>query len=313
MFTLAHVSDWHTTTLAGAGVGDFLSKRVLGWLSWSLRRSQTHRPEVLAALFDDLRAAAPDHVAVTGDLTNVSLEQEFIEAARWLERLGPPERVSLVPGNHDVYVAVPAERSWDLWAPYLVSDPDPVGRAVDLTELEKAARAPRHDEFPTLRVRGEVALVGVCSAVPTPWFVAAGRVGGAQCERLAAALRGLRERGLCRVVLIHHPPTDDGMSARRRLRDSAALRAVLEREGADLVLHGHRHRTAVAELAGPEGPIPVLGVRSSSDCGLHEHKRAHYHLHEIEGSGRRFRVRTRVRGYDPATRCFRDEGELALK
>jgi 3',5'-cyclic AMP phosphodiesterase CpdA len=54
-----------------------LGKRALGWLSWKLRRRHAHRSEVLEALIADLRKTAPDHVAVTGDLTNVSLEDEF--------------------------------------------------------------------------------------------------------------------------------------------------------------------------------------------------------------------------------------------
>jgi len=232
--------------------------------------------------------------------------------------------VSLVPGNHDAYVAVSPERSWDLWAPYLVSDPslvsdpgvvsDPRGRAggVDSGELAKATRAPLHEDYPTLRVRGRVALVGLCSAVATPWFVAAGRLGTAQCDRLGALLRSLGERGLRRVVLVHHPPSDEGISARRRLSDAAALRAVLEREGAELVLHGHRHRTATAVLQGPEGPIPVVGARSSSDRGVHESKRAQYYLHEIDPDASSCGVRTRVRGYDPDAGCFREEAPLRL-
>ena len=129
MFTLAHATDWHTTALRGAGAAPFFSKRFFGWLSWNIRRHRLHRPEVLEALFVDLQEQAPDHVAITGDLTNVALPQEFEEAARLLQRLGPPEWVSAIPGNHDAYVAVDPARSWDLWAPYLASDTADTSRA----------------------------------------------------------------------------------------------------------------------------------------------------------------------------------------
>ncbi len=91
---VAHVSDWHTTPLEGAGVAPFLSQRVLGLISWKLRRRATHRSEVLSALFDDLRSHAPDHIAITGDLTNVALPQEFVGAKGLLAELAEPESQS---------------------------------------------------------------------------------------------------------------------------------------------------------------------------------------------------------------------------
>ena len=108
MFTLAHVSDWHATSLKGVLVSEVMGKRLLGWISWRQSRRYVHRLEVLRALFNDLKQQGPDHVAVTGDLTNISLEREFLAASLLLRELGPPNWVSLVPGNHDAYVRVPA-------------------------------------------------------------------------------------------------------------------------------------------------------------------------------------------------------------
>ena len=161
MYKLAHLSDWHATTLVGARPVELLNKRILGWLSWWRKRRHIHRPEVLRALFADVKAQAPDHVAVTGDLTNIALESEFREAARQLVELGDSSWVSLVPGNHDAYVAVPGSRAWDHWAEYLVSDAVRDTGGGSLT-------APTMAGFPTVRVRGPLALVGVCTAVPTP-------------------------------------------------------------------------------------------------------------------------------------------------
>jgi 3',5'-cyclic AMP phosphodiesterase CpdA len=302
MFTLAHVTDWHATDPRGAGVRPLLGKRFFGWLSWTLRRGRLHRPEVLSALFRDLKEQQPDHVAVTGDLTNIGLPREFAEAAGQLEALGEPSRVSVIPGNHDAYVRIRPEISWDLWAPYMVSDENP------------ADRAPAWADYPTLRIRDRVALVGACSAIPTPWFQASGKLGARQLERLDGLLRDLRARDLFRVVLIHHPPVDTETSGRRRLRDSKALTDVLARCGAELVLHGHRHRTRIGELPGPDGPIPVVGARSSSDVGEQEEKRAQYHLYRIEFGPARQRptLRLSVRGWDPVGERFVAEQERSL-
>ena len=120
---------------------------------------------------------------------------------------------------------------------------------------------------------------------------------------------------LCRIVLIHHPPTEGAAHRRRALIDAEALRAVLRRTGADLILHGHMHRTSIGRVAGPRGSIPVVGVRSSSYLGGRPHKRAQYHQYAIERGerdGARFRITLRVRGYDPATGGFASEGTQVL-
>ncbi len=313
MFTLAHVSDWHATSLEGVRPRELMNKRVLGWLSWMSERRHVHRLEVLRALFRDLRGQGPDHVAVTGDLTNISLEREFEAAAELLSELGPPEGVSLVPGNHDAYISLPRARAWDRWSSYMASD--------EAIATARAAAvpptAPAAGDFPTVRIRGPVAFVGLCTAQPTAPGLASGRVGHDQLQRLAARLSELRSRDLCRVVLCHHPVNDDSFGWRRRLLDSAALRAVLHQEGAELVLHGHGHRTLIGELPGPSHKIPVVGVRSSSHRGVPENRRAQYHLFRIESlaagsEGRRCRLSLSTRGYDEATGGFVAEGERAL-
>ncbi len=316
MFILAHLSDLHVTQLGGAPPLALLNKRFFGWLSWTLRRARAHRPEVVEALIDDLEGQAPDHIAVTGDLTNVALEQEFRAAERWLARIGNPERVSLVPGNHDAYVRIEAARSWNRWVDFMGSDSAPAET--------RHATSPAIDslpasaiEFPTLRIRGPVALVGLCSALPTALFRATGRLGPGQITRLGRMLEELRARDLFRIVLIHHPPTDRDVAPRRRLVDSAALREVFRKAGAELVLHGHVHRTRWSEIQGPDGVIPVAGVRSASDIGEKEDKRAQYHLYRIErggrpGNGPGARIHVSIRGYQRAGRRFVAEAERWL-
>ena len=116
--------------------------------------------------------------------------------------------VSIVPGNHDAYVAIPREKSWDHWSEFLRSDPLP------------GASGGTHDDFPTLRVRGGLAFVGLSSAQPTPLGFATGSLGVAQLERLERLLADLSDSPLCRILLLHHPPTPDAVSARRALGDA---------------------------------------------------------------------------------------------
>jgi len=281
IFRLAHLSDLHLPPPKGAlGWRDLLSKRALSRIAWR-RKSREHQPQVLAALVADLKAYGPDHVAVTGDLTNFAAPAEFAAARRWLEALGPPADVTVSPGNHDALVGVPRPERFTPWTPWLGD----AGQA----------------SFPQVRVRGPVALFNLCSAVPTAPHLATGRLGDEQLERLDALLADPAWRDLFRVVLIHHPPVEGAVSRRKALEDQDGLRAVLARRGVNLVLHGHAHAAQVAAVAGPDGTmIPVLGVPSASAAGRGRHPAARWHAIEIaHGPEGGVEVRMAARGLDP--------------
>jgi 3',5'-cyclic AMP phosphodiesterase CpdA len=252
MFSLAHLSDPHLPVPEAApGTPSRLTaKRLSCLLSWKTKRKDIHRPEVLAALLKDIEAARPDHIAVTGDLINISLPREFAAARTWLAGLGSPERVTLVPGNHDRLADdLPPEQSFELWDGYMRGD--------------QKGTVP----FPFVRRRGPVALVGLSSAVPTPLFRAGGRLGE---EQIAAAEECLTELGreeACRIVLLHHPPVAPRrrIHARKMLRDHAEFSAAVTRAGAELILHGHSHRFGLARIERADGRYaPVLSVPSGS-------------------------------------------------
>lgn len=299
-FLLAHLSDLHATDVRPHGIAEMAGKRLLGWLSWRRRRRFEHRDFVLEALVDDLPGRGADHVAVSGDMTQVGLASEIADAAGWLRRIGPPDRVSLVPGNHDAYGRSRAPDPWAAWAPYMTSE-----RAEGLDVGT--------DRFPFARRLGPVAIVGVSSALPTAPWLATGRLGDRQRDRLESILAKLGAEGLFRVLLIHHPPVPAGQTRRRQLDDAPALRALLARTGAELVLHGHTHRTAIDSLPGPGAAIPVVGVPSASSVGAKEARRARYHVYRIAAAEPgRFHVSYEVRGFDPATRRFQSEGTASL-
>lgn len=260
--TLAHLSDPHLGPMPPPRPWAMLNKRGLGFINWHFRRKHKHSMAVLTRVTADLLAQAPDQIAVTGDVTNLSLPEEIVRAEAWLSTLGAPQDVLLVRGNHDAYIrrAVPQiERDW---AAFLAGDTPGT---------------------PAVRRRGPVALIGVSSAVPTGPLMATGKVGAAQLAALERALLDAREAGLFRVVMLHHPPGGDMGSPFQRLRDAAGMRAVLERAGAELVLHGHRHRHLFSTLPGADGPIPVIGVPSASEQGDARHDAAGYNLFTIDG------------------------------
>lgn len=291
MFRLAHISDPHLGPLPPVTFTDILNKRFFGYLSWLRRRRALHRLEVLAALVEDMGERTPDHLVVTGDLTNIALEEEFTQVAKWLHDLGTPEAVSVIPGNHDAYVDVPWETSLAKWQPFM-SDETESG----------AAGGP--EDFPFVRYRGPAAIIGLSSAQPTPLFCAHGTLGDAQLNRLAALLNRLGKEGWFRVVLLHHPPSQDDIAWRKRLVDAVPFCQVVSEAGAELVLHGHDHTFGSERIASVAGDIPVMGVPSAS--AGHEDKKptAHYQLYDIESDGNGWRIGVTARGYDPSRGDF---------
>src|SRR5437899_3711080 len=122
MFVLAHLSDPHLGPLPKARLLELAGKRATGFLHWRRTRRLIHRGDVLARLVADVKAQAPDHLAVTGDLVNISLAGEYPPARTWLESLGSSRHVTLVPGNHDAYVRSAAAHPQLHWGDYMRGD-----------------------------------------------------------------------------------------------------------------------------------------------------------------------------------------------
>jgi 3',5'-cyclic AMP phosphodiesterase CpdA len=294
MFRLAHVTDPHFRGFRGAHPGEFLGKRAIGFANLMVNRVRKHKMELLEDLRIDLRAQAPDHLALTGDLSNVALAGEWRAALAWIDMSGvPPESVSVIPGNHDAYVeAVVKSRAFEqLFATYQTSD------------LPRGGDATASLTYPFVHLREEIALVGVSSSVPTGDLGAWGEIGQAQLARLEAILLAPELTGKTRIVLIHHPPVMHKPGEHRNLRDREAFAAVLARAGAELVLHGHDHEDQRAELTGPAGkPIPIIGAGSASYAGGPE-RRARYSIYEIEGGA----IIWTSRVHDEATDAFHEK------
>jgi 3',5'-cyclic AMP phosphodiesterase CpdA len=298
VFRLAHISDLHIGPLPPVAPRDLLGKRLFGYLSWRLRRHRIHRQEVLAALRRDLQAIGPDHIAITGDLVNIALPAEFDQAAAWLRALGAPERISVIPGNHDAYARIDYGESLARWTDYMTSDPG------------SSAGSDGDCGFPYFRRRGPLALIGLSTAIATPPGFATGQLGRPQLEALDRLLAGLAHEGRCRVVLLHHPPLAVAGGWRRRLIDAAAFRQIMHHHGAELILHGHEHVPINGEIQGPDGPIPVAGVPSASSLDPRPERRARYQVYDIERTAGGWFLSSQIRAYDHTAETF---GSLATE
>jgi 3',5'-cyclic AMP phosphodiesterase CpdA len=317
-YRLAHVTDPHfqardlKDAFKEARLHDFMGKRAVGALNLVVNRRRKFKMELLEALGEDLRRERPDHLALTGDLSNVSLEPEWRAALRWIEGTGrAPADVTVIPGNHDAYVPEVVVRGTfqALFGTYQSPDVEPLDPATATVEATGAAAGDGQAMYPFVRLRGPLALVGLNSCVPTGDLGAWGRVGAPQLARLEATLARRELQGKVRVVLIHHPPVQLKGGEERNLKDRDALAAVLQRAGADLIVHGHDHRDESATLIGPGGgAIPVIGAGSASYAGGPE-KRARYNVYEFEGT----RITRVTRAHDEASDQFRESARVVLR
>jgi 3',5'-cyclic AMP phosphodiesterase CpdA len=262
MFTLAHLSDPHIGPIETPRLAELINKRGLGLINWYRRRHRHHHTGVLDAIVRDLHAQRPGHIAVTGDLVNISLDSEFARAARWLDTVGKPDDVTLTPGNHDAYIRSAAGHAAQHWGEFMRGDDGAT--------------------FPFVRRRGPLAIVALTTSLPTGPFMATGQLGGDQLARLAEILIVLSREPVFRVVLIHHPPVHTRSHYMKRLIDAPMLRAILAEHGCELLLHGHDHEHKVHWLDAAQR-IPAVGVPSASAILAGDDDPAAYNLFSIGG------------------------------
>jgi 3',5'-cyclic AMP phosphodiesterase CpdA len=277
---LAHCSDLHLLSIDGARLVAFANKRWIGRLNLISNRARHYLGEAFDDMIADLNAGGVDHILCTGDVTNLAMEQEFRHARGKFDQLAlGPREITVIPGNHDAYVQEGVGHFAAIFGPYCETDP---GWA--WTETDRAG-ADDDLRWPIVRVRGDVAILGLSTSLETPWLSAWGRIGPGQRARLDRALGDPRLASLARVVAIHHPVVGKrAANAVRGLRDREELAGMIARHGAACVVHGHEHRDLRGTLAGPGGAVvPVLGVPSGTYAASDTTRTARYRILELLG------------------------------
>lgn len=274
---VAHITDIHV-----GREEDYRSPEEVEWIA----RVRKHSIEILKRLLEDLAAHAPDHVVVTGDLTQSSLREEFRESARLLRQCLDDLPMTVLPGNHDRWRAEAVEEGFfeESFGPWLRSDLP-------------------SDGFPICHLADGVAIVALDSSPFVPGLPPAevcGEVSEAQLGRLRewARLPELADRFL--VVALHHHLRLSEVDSRAAdpkdptpLVNAARVEEVLGEIPVDLVLHGHRHRQMRLDLDLGGKTVPVLCPGSGSRADPRSERAAKYGLYRIE-DGRLAEVRFRV-------------------
>lgn len=297
LFRITHVSDLHVLAPFGVEMRRvFFNKRMTGYANLVMKRGRVYRRDYLQSV---LAAAAlrSDHLVVTGDITNLSLEGEYEEACRLLDDVSRSTEVTVVPGNHDIYLpGVHRERRF----------PHHFGGFFE-SDLPSLALDLPAGRFPSVKLRGPAAIIGITSAVPRPPFVSAGYIGR---DQLAALERVLEDPEVSRrtaVVLVHHSPFDSRFrleQLRGGLVDAAALRRILQPLSRGLVLYGHLHVRRHTRLKTAAGAIDAACATSAAVDHPSSRVRAGFNSYELDDDGRITSMKTST--IDPSTRIFHD-------
>lgn len=273
---IAHLSDLHLLDLAGAVPFRLFNKRLTGYVNVRFKRGAVHKAFAVRAAARQIRRLGIDHVVVTGDLTNLALQTEFELVARILrdELAMPADRVSVVPGNHDVYTrgAFRAARFESYLAPYITSD---------LPAVSAGAA------FPFVRLRGPVAIIGLSTAAPRLPLVASGVLGRRQLAALETALAHPEVSSRFPLLLQHHPwhnPPSRAKAMLEGLDDAPEQGRILESLRAGLLVHGHLHRRIHRVLPGVAGLFAV-GTASASLLHDSDERMSGFNVYEIDDNG----------------------------
>lgn len=265
MFSFAHISDVHLAPLPHPSPRELFSKRITGYLNWKKNRENELGNDTLPALLKHLHARTPEHLLISGDIVNLSLDAEFENARQWLLAQGATQDVTLTLGNHDAYVRGAFKKACTTFAPWLTADMQP--------SWETA--------FPFMRVRGPVAFISASSAVATPPFCAGGYFDATQAQHLETLLLQAKDEKLFRVVMLHHPPLHHATQWYKKLWGIKRFQNVIRKAGAELILHGHTHLPTFHQIKGPEDAVAVIGVASASQAFGSKKPPANYNWFDV--------------------------------
>jgi 3',5'-cyclic AMP phosphodiesterase CpdA len=266
---LGHISDLHVADRGRYPRNGFTAKDC-----------ERHSAKLAKGLLDALREVAVDHLVVTGDLTFSGEPREFERAADLLRPFAEAGKLTVVPGNHDVWTEESVETARFLRA----IGPDGKG-------MRKAAPSYPH----VVPLADDAVLVALDSArygdAPdeTP-----GRLGSEQLRAARELARLHSKQGKATVLAFHHhvvlPPErmpSDARVARMPLADADQIVRLVAELPVAAVLHGHRHTAFRVDLPGPAGPTPVLCAGSASRVADEPVRRARAYVYELDRTGLR--------------------------
>ena len=299
-FRFVQLSDLHLSSPEIDNPLKLFNKRILGYLSWLRRRRRVHQRQVLDFATDKILQLNVDHQVITGDLLHIGLKNEFEQCANWLSRFNPKD-LTIIPGNHDLYVKEKWNQSFKYWEDYMEGDEKP-----DWNEItgDDACEKLNH-LYPTVRIRSSIAFICISSIFEAPWFRATGFISHKQLEDLDSLLNDPTLKNFCKVLLVHHPVTLTNTKLRKCLINHKELTNLLFESPVNLILHGHEHKTSIEYLdTNSTMKIPVVGIASSSSTSQTKNCYAEFALYDVSESESSWQINMHSYKYNSGKQNF---------
>ena len=237
-----------------------------------------HSFRLAQRIVEELDRAGVDHVVVTGDLTLSAEASEFERAAKLLRRWADAGKLTVVPGNHDVWTAESVKTSRFL----RLVGPDGKG-------MRRPAPSYPFAALPS----PEVAVVALDSAqYGEDPYETPGLLGTAQLQACRELVREHAKEGRAVLLALHHHlvlPRErvgsDARVARMPLADADKVVRLVSDVRVAGVLHGHRHCAFRVDIPGAAGPTPVLCAGSATRVTDEPVRRARAFVYEVDRGG----------------------------
>jgi Icc protein len=263
---IGHISDLHIADRARYPRNGF-----------SARDCDRHSARLAKGLLDALREVGVDHLVVTGDLTLSAETREFERAADLLKWWAAAGKLTVVPGNHDLWTADAVDTGRFLRA----IGPD-----------GKGMRRPV-PTYPHVVPLGEVVLVALDSArFGEEPRETAGKIGADQLRSARELCRHHQKAGKATVLAFHHhvvlPPErvpSDALVAKMPLADADQVIRLVAELPVAAVLHGHRHCAFRVDVPGADRPTPILCAGSGTRVAEEPVRRARAYVYDFDASG----------------------------
>lgn len=229
---IGHISDIHWLDTTGAQFSDFLNKRISGGINLLAGRARIHTKAATVSALQTLKKLGCERLIISGDLTNLALPAEFQAVKHTLNQVFADEEMIIVPGNHDFYTGESAQAKRFEQFIY----PSPPGNLPLEFDWDR--------QWPFVKIFRDVAFIGLNSAQPRPWFVAAGRLGKQQLEDLRSVLELPEVASRFKIVVLHHHlfrVLKTPGETLRHLDDRKELLKICLDARVNLITHGHNH------------------------------------------------------------------------